>query len=105
MDVGQAEVAARVAVGEPGVVQPHQVQDRGVQVVDVDGVFGDLVAVFVGAAVAEAALDSAAGEEAGETTAVVVAAARSQVLPRGAAKLGAADDQRVVEQTRAVSGL
>ena len=30
--------------------------------------------------------------------AVVVAAARSQVLPGGAAELGAADDQRLVEQ-------
>ena len=36
MHVGQAEVAAGVAVGETLVVEAQQVQDRGVQVVDVD---------------------------------------------------------------------
>jgi hypothetical protein len=40
------------------MIEPHQVKDRRVQVVDVDGVFGGLVAVFVGAAVAETALYS-----------------------------------------------
>ena len=35
-DVGQAEVAAGVAEGQPLVVQAEQVQERGVQVVDVD---------------------------------------------------------------------
>jgi hypothetical protein len=69
VDIGQAEVAARVAVGEPGVVQPHQMQDRRVQVVHVNGVFGDLVAVFVRATVAETPFNSAAGEEAGQTMA------------------------------------
>ena len=46
-DVGQAEVAAGVAVGEPGVVQAHQVQDGGVQVVHVDFVDDGGVAEFV----------------------------------------------------------
>ena len=101
VDVGQPEVAARVTVGEPGVVEPHHVEDRGVEVVDVNRVFGDLVAVFVGSSVALPPLDAAAGEEAGEAVTVMVAAARGQVLPGRAAKLGAADDQRVVEQARA----
>jgi hypothetical protein len=35
-DVGQAEVAAGVAVGESLVVQAQEVQDRGVQGVDVN---------------------------------------------------------------------
>ena len=34
MHVGQAEIAALEAVGELGVVEAEQVQDRGVQVVD-----------------------------------------------------------------------
>ena len=38
MHVGQAEVAALVAIGQPRVVDAQQVQDRGVQVMDVDGV-------------------------------------------------------------------
>ena len=48
MDVGQAEVAAGVAVGEPLVVQAEQVQDRRLQVVDVDRVLGDVEAEVVG---------------------------------------------------------
>ena len=36
MHVGQPEVAALEAVGQPLVVEAEQVQDRGVQVVDVD---------------------------------------------------------------------
>ena len=49
--VGQAEVSAGVAVGEPGVVEAQQVQDRGVQVVDVDGFLDGPVAELVGGAV------------------------------------------------------
>ena len=48
--VGQAEVAAGVAERQLLVVQPQQVQDRGVEVVDVDGVLGDVDAVVVGGA-------------------------------------------------------
>ena len=54
VDVGQAEVAAGVAVGELGVVEAEQVQDRGVQVVDVDLVLDGVVAVVVGLAVDDA---------------------------------------------------
>ena len=54
--VGQAEVAAGVAVGELLVVEAEQVQDRGVQVVDVDAVFDGLEAELVGGAVDVAAV-------------------------------------------------
>ena len=38
VDVRQTKVAATIAVGELFVVDPHEVEDRGVQVVSVDGV-------------------------------------------------------------------
>ena len=38
VDVGQPEIAALEAVGEPFVVDPQAVQDGGIQIVDVDGV-------------------------------------------------------------------
>ena len=72
--VGQAEVAAGVAVGELLVVEAQQVQDRGVQVVDVDRVLDGLEAELVGRAVDVAALDAAAGQPHGEAVVVVVAA-------------------------------
>ena len=74
MHVGQAEVAAGVAVGELFVVEAQQVQDRGVQVVDVDLVLDRLEAELVGRAVDVAALDAAAGQPHGEAVVVVVAA-------------------------------
>ena len=55
VDVGQAEVAAGVAVGELLVVEAEQVQDRGVQVVDVDLVLDGGEAELVGGAVDVAA--------------------------------------------------
>ena len=106
MNVGQAEVAAGVAVGELLVVEAEQVQDRGVQVVDVDRVLDGLEAELVGRAVDVAALDAAAGQPHREAVVVVVAAvdlagvgARVRQLDRRrAAELAAPDHQRVVEQ-------
>src|SRR3990172_4474847 len=40
LDVGEAEIPAGVAVGEAFVIQSKEVQDRRVQVVDVDLVLG-----------------------------------------------------------------
>ena len=39
-DVGEAVVAAGVVIDELGVVESHQVQDRGMEVMGVDLVFG-----------------------------------------------------------------
>jgi hypothetical protein len=49
-DIGQAEVAAGVAVGEAGVVQAEEVKDGGVQVVEVDLVGDGVMAEVVGGA-------------------------------------------------------
>ena len=48
------------------MVDAQAVQDRGVQVVDVDRVLDDVVAEVVGLAVDDARLDAAAGEPDGE---------------------------------------
>ena len=37
-DIGQAVVTAGVAVGELFMIQPHQVEDGGVEVVDVNAI-------------------------------------------------------------------
>ena len=56
-DVGQPLVAAVVEVGELLVVEAHQVQDRGVDVVDVGAVLDRVQADLVGRADDRAALD------------------------------------------------
>src|SRR5947207_10525369 len=44
--VGQAEVAARMPIGQALVVQPQQVQDGGLQVVQVDAILDRVIAVL-----------------------------------------------------------
>jgi len=80
MYVGQAEVAALEFVGQAFVVDTEQVQDRRLEVVDVDGVFGRVVGEVVGLAVGEAALHAAAGQPDGEDIGVMVSAERLLVV-------------------------
>src|SRR5262245_13404798 len=60
VDVREAEVAARVAVGELLVVEAHQLEDRRLEIVDVDALLHRLEAELVGRAVDVAALRAAA---------------------------------------------
>ena len=62
MHVGQAEVAAGVAVGQAFVVEAQQVQQRGVQVVDADAVLDGAETEFVSRAVGQAPFDATAGQ-------------------------------------------
>src|SRR5437868_313381 len=74
VDVRQAVVAALEAVGQLLVVHAEQVEDRRLQVVDVDLVLAHGEAELVALAVAEARLDAAARHEHGVAVGVVIAA-------------------------------
>ena len=74
MHVGQSEIAAGVAVGEAFVVEAHQVQQRGVEIVDVDSVLDGSIAEVIRAAVGQAPFDAAAREPDGEAVMIVIAA-------------------------------
>src|SRR5215467_14559433 len=74
--------AAGVAVGQLLVVEAEQVQDRRVPVVDMHRLLDRLIAVVVGLAVGEAALDAAAGHP-GRVRLVVVVAAVVTLRERG----------------------
>jgi hypothetical protein len=54
---------------------------------------------FVGATVADAGLHACAGEPAGEAVGIVIAAFRSFLEAGHAAKLGAQDDECVLQKT------
>src|ERR1051325_4856898 len=75
VDIGQAEVAAAVAIGQLLMIESHEVQDRGMQVVIVDTAGNGAVAEVVGGAVHVALLDAAAREPHGETEGMVIAGA------------------------------
>ena len=97
MDVGEAEVSALGAVGEFFVVEAEEVEDGGVEVVDVDFVFDGVEAEFVGFSVGEAAFDAASGEDHGEGVGVVVSAVVAELVHGGAAEFAAPDDEGFVE--------
>ena len=52
VDVGQAEIAALVWVGEAFVVDAHEVEEGGMEVVNVDRVLGHIDAIVVGGTIA-----------------------------------------------------
>ena len=84
------------------MVDAELVQQRGVEVVDVDGILDDVVAEVVRLADDVAALDAGAGHPEAEAARVMVAAVvvlgERALRIDGAAELAAPDDERVVEQ-------
>ena len=65
---------AEEAVGQALVVDAQLLEQGGVQVVDVHGILGDVVAVIVGGSVLVAGLEATASDPGGEASAVVVPA-------------------------------
>ena len=59
--IGQSEVSTTVAEREFLVIEPHQMQDGCVQVMDMDFVFNRSEAELVGRTVGHSAFDTASG--------------------------------------------
>jgi len=74
MHIRQAVVPALELERQPRERDVREVQQRRMQVVDVDRVARDVVAEVVGLTVRDARLDAAAGQPDGEAARVVVAA-------------------------------
>src|SRR5262245_31442351 len=95
--VGQPEVAALEAVGEPFVVEAKKMEDGGLQVVDMIFVLDDAEAKLIGLADDDARLHTATGDPHREGVDVVVAADGDTDLAHGsAAEFAAPDDERVL---------
>ena len=87
-------------VGQAFVVDAEKVQDRRLEVVDVDGVLSWVVGEVVGLAVGEAALHSAAGQPDGEDVGVMVSAERFLVIDIALAERSAAGGTLWVRRPR-----
>ena len=98
VDIGEAEVSAGVAVGELFVVEAHEVENGGVEVVDVDFVFDGGKAEFVGGAVGETAFDTTSCKPDGEAM-VVVVATTGTFRDRGSAEFSTPENESVFEET------
>ena len=107
VDVGQAIVASLMAIGKAFVVDAEEVKAGGVEVVDVNFVFGDAESKFVGGTVGESALHTSTRHPDAEAFLVVVAsgwrlgtgAGTVFLHHRRAAEFAAPDDEGVVEES------
>src|SRR5213593_782271 len=73
VDIRESEIAAIVAIGELFVIEAEQVQDGGVQVMNMDLVFHRAIAEFIGGPEGLAAPDATAGQPNAKRPAVMVA--------------------------------
>ncbi len=94
--VGQAAIGAVEAESQPRVVDAHQVQNRGVEIV-APRRLPRFPGPFVALAVGDSRLDSRTGQPRHECAGVVIAAGRS-LAEWHPAKLGCPDDQRILEE-------
>ena len=62
MDIGQAIVAALEFEGELFVIDPEEMKNAGVQVVNADWIFSDVVRIFVSLSDGLAWIDPTSGE-------------------------------------------
>ena len=101
MDIGEAEVAALAAEGEPFVVDAELVKNGGVEIVDVNLVLNGVIAELVGGTVGEARLHSTAGHPHCEAVRVMITTPGfpHHLSDRGAAKFAAPDDKGIVKQS------
>src|SRR4051812_44867508 len=74
MDVGQPEVASLESVSQALVIQAKAMEDGGVEVVDVNRVFRDVVTEIVGLPVRDPRFDAAAGHPHRIIAAMMIAA-------------------------------
>lgn len=97
-DVGEAEVTASVVVGEPGVIEPQEMQYGGMPIMQVHGVQHGFVPQVIGGTVGQSAADAATCHP--EAIALVIVISPILTLGiRRAAKLAGPDHQGVLEQT------
>src|SRR6476660_8891465 len=104
MNVGQTEIATLESIRELFVVEPKQLQDGGLKIMDVDFITGDGESEFIGFPITDAMFDTPAREENGETVRIMVAAedlagSGTAFTERCSAKFPAPNDQGFIEQS------
>ena len=72
MDVSQTTLNPIVVVGQLFVIDSHEVQYRGVEIVPVNGILDRFPSGLVGLSVAETTLDPTAGQPACEAVFIVI---------------------------------
>ena len=105
-DAGQTEIESTEAEGQLSVINAQAVQNRGLHVVDMDGVFNDVKAEFIGLAVRDPGSNAASGQPHGEGLWMVISSTAASQRGTGfdhgcPPELAAPDDERIIEQPAA----
>lgn len=103
VDVGKSELAALKAVGEAFVVDAEEMKDCCVKVVNVDGVFKDVVAIVVGFSDGDSFFDSCSSHPHTETLGMMIAsiifASQFSLTIGGSPKLSTPDEESIFQHT------
>ena len=102
MNVRQAEIATLIAKCQFRVLDSQQMQDRRIEVVDMNGITNDVVTIVVCFTVGRSLLDSRAGKKHGVASRVMI----TSIVGRGdpslrincATKLTSPDDEGILQQ-------
>ena len=101
LDTGQPDIESLEGDCETLVVETELMQQRGVQIVNVDWILGHAKAEFVRLTITDSRFESAPRKPHGEGVNVMIAAGRvAHFAHRRAAKLATPHDNRVIEQAR-----
>ena len=105
VDIRQPEVTALMTECQFLVVNTHQVQNGGIQIMNVNGVFGDVVGEVISLAILETGLHTPSGHPHRPTPGVVVTPViftRERALAvDGASEFPAPNHQRVIQHAPA----
>ncbi|MEY3459406.1 MAG: hypothetical protein RL215_2563 [Planctomycetota bacterium] len=97
-DIGQSEVAAGVAEGELFVIESEEVEEGGMEIMDMDAIMDGAEPEFVRFAPGHSTANTAPGEPCGEAIVVVIASG-AIFGGGGASKFTSPEDERVFEQS------
>ena len=102
MHIGEPEITALGPEGQPFMIDAEAMENRGVEVVDVNAVVHEVVGEVVGLTENEPALHTTAGHPQRETARVMIAPeallAQFALAITRAPELAAPDNERVVKQ-------
>jgi hypothetical protein len=101
-DIGESEIAALIGVRKLLVIQPKQVQDRGVKIVDMHRIFDHVETEFIRLAIHESLFDPPTSEPDREGVFVVIPSGTLLIATledRRSSKFGPENNQRLIEKT------
>ena len=101
MDVGQPIIASLEPISQPLVVNPQQMQQRGIQIVHMDRIAGNIESQFIGFAVDVSCLDATPGQpyRIGPIVMIPAVAGSFALHHRCASEFPTPNDKCVVEKT------